>query len=83
MMRITWAARKTNTEILIEANEQRHITHCRPDEKTGKVYRSCSSKGEAGGHRDNRENMWKTRQRKTTRKYTGQFDQMDREEDCN
>jgi hypothetical protein len=25
IMRIPWTARKTNTEILIEANEQRHI----------------------------------------------------------
>jgi hypothetical protein len=25
MMRIPWTARKTNAEILIEANEQRHI----------------------------------------------------------
>jgi hypothetical protein len=57
MMRIPCTARETNAEILIEANEQRHIIA----EKTGKVYRSCSSKGEAGEHRNNTKNMWKTK----------------------
>jgi hypothetical protein len=64
MMRIPRTASKTKAEILIEANEQTY--YCRPEEKTGKVYRSCSSKGKAGGQRNNRKNMWKTRQKKTT-----------------
>jgi hypothetical protein len=54
MMRIPWTARKINSEILIEANVRTKTHHCRPEEKTDKVYRSCSSKEEARGHHDNR-----------------------------
>jgi hypothetical protein len=82
MMRIPWTARKTNAEILIETNEQRHITadlRRRQAKSVGQVL----LKGEAGGHRDNRKNMWKRRQRKTTRKDSGQLDLLDGEEDCN
>jgi hypothetical protein len=57
MMRISWTAKKTNVKIIFEANEQRHTYYCRPEKKTGKVYRSFSSKEEAGRHRDNRKNM--------------------------
>jgi hypothetical protein len=72
MMRIPWTARKTNTEILIVEKLSKTYP-CRSEEKTGKVYRSCSLKREAGGLRDNRKNMWKSRQRKTTRKNTRQL----------
>jgi hypothetical protein len=41
-----------------------------------KVYRSYSLKGVHGRHCDNRKNIWTSRQRKTTRKYTVQLDQI-------
>jgi SH3-like domain-containing protein len=84
MMRIPWTARKTNTEILTEANEQKHIiADLRRRQVKFIANCSCSSKEKAEGHGDNKKNIWKTRQRKTTRKDTGQLDQMDEEEDCN
>jgi hypothetical protein len=50
---------------------------------TGKSYSSCSMKYRYEEHQDNRENIGKTRQRKTTRKDTGQLEQMAGDEDCN
>jgi hypothetical protein len=71
MMRIPWTVRKINAEILIEANEQRYsITDLRRRQAKFTSCKSCSSKGEAGGHCDKRKNMWKTRQRKIVRKDT-------------
>jgi hypothetical protein len=76
---IPWTARKTNAEILIEAIKTK-TNYCRPEEKTSK---SCSSKGETGGHHDNTQNICKTRPRKTIRKDVGQIDRIDGDENCN
>jgi hypothetical protein len=57
--------------------------YCRLEEKTGIVYRTCSFKVNPGGHRDKRKNMWKTKQRKTTKKLLDKVVHIDGDEDCN